>query len=84
MTVNVRLMGWLREYLRSDLTPFDECDMDVAPGTTVGGLAAHLGFRDELDFLAMRNGERVMPEALDLTVIADGDAIVYVPPLKGG
>lgn len=84
MKINVRLLGWLREYLRSDIDPFDDRDLDIDAGTTVGGLAAHLGFRDELDFLAMRNGERVLPEALDATVIEEGDAIVYVPPLKGG
>lgn len=84
MKVNVRLLGWLREYLRSDLERFDERDMELAPGTTVGSLAAALGFRDELDFLAMRNGERVPPERLDDTPLVDGDAIVYVPPLKGG
>ena len=84
MKINVRLMGWLREYLRSDIDPFDDRDLDVAPGTTVGSLAAELGFRHELDFLAMCNGERVLPEALDTTPLADGDAVVYVPPLKGG
>jgi sulfur carrier protein ThiS len=84
MKVNIRLLGWLREYLRSDLERFEERDMDLAPGTTVGSLAAELGFRDELDFLAMRNGERVPPERLDDTTLQDGDAIVYVPPLKGG
>ena len=32
----------------------------------------------------MRNGQHVLTEALDATALADGDTVVYVPPLKGG
>ncbi len=84
MKVNVRLMGWLREFLRSDIEKFDDKDLELADGLTVGGLADELGFRAETEFMAMRNGTHVKPEVLDTTVLADGDVVIYVPPLKGG
>ncbi len=84
MKINVRLMGWLREYLRSDIETFDDKDLELEDGITVGKLAEDLGFRAETEFMAMRNGQHVKPEVLDTTVLVDGDAVIYVPPLKGG
>lgn len=84
MQINVKLMGWLRHYLRDDLEHFDDKDLDVTDGQTVGGLAEWLGFRHDLEFLVLRNGERVASEALDTTVLVAGDELVYIPPLKGG
>ena len=65
MKVDVRLLGWLREYLREDLERFEEKTLELADATTVGGLADQLGFRAETDFMAMRNGHHVLPEALE-------------------
>jgi len=84
MKVNVRLLGWLREFLREDIEQFEERELEVADDATVGGLADHLGFRTETDFMVMHNGHHVPNEALDSTPIADGDTVVFVPPLKGG
>ena len=84
MNVNVRLMGWLREYLRPDIEQFDDKDFDLSDGITVGRLAEDLGFRAETDFMAMRNGQHVKPEVLDSTLLVEGDVVIYVPPLKGG
>jgi len=84
MKIDVRLLGWLREYLREDLERFEEKTLELPAGTTVGGLADYLGFRAETDFMAMRNGHHVLPEALDATPLADGDTVIFVPPLKGG
>lgn len=84
MKIDVRLLGWLREYLREELGRFDEATLDLADGTSVGTLASHLGFRGETDFLAMRNGVRVAPEEMDDTLLADRDTVVFLPPIKGG
>lgn len=84
MQVNVKLMGWLRHYLRDGIEEFDDRDLEVADDQTVGGLAAWLGFRHELDFLALVNGERVPPDRFDDTRLGAGDEVVYIPPLKGG
>ena len=84
MRVNVKLMGWLRHYLREGIEEFDDRDLELAAGETVGGLATALGFRGELDFLAMLNGERVPAERFDQTPLTDGDVLLYIPPLKGG
>jgi len=84
MRIDVRLLGWLREYLREDLERFEEKTLDLPDGMTVGGLADLLGFRAETDFMAMRNGHHVLPEALDAATLAEGDTVIFVPPLKGG
>lgn len=84
MLIEVRLLGWLREYLRADLERFDEKTLEFTEGTTVGALADALGFRGETDFLAMLNGERVAPEVLDDTRLADRDTVIFLPPIKGG
>jgi sulfur carrier protein ThiS len=82
--IEVRLLGWLREYLRADLERFDEKTLELAEGTSVGALADALGFRGETDFLAMLNGERVPPELLDDTTLAEQDTVIFLPPIKGG
>lgn len=84
MRVNVKLMGWLRHYLREGIEEFDDRALELAEDQTVGGLADWLGFRNELDFLALLNGERVPPECFDDTRLKADDEIVYIPPLKGG
>ncbi len=84
MRVTVRLIGGLRDYLAAHIDPFDEAGLELPDGQTVGQLASELGFRDETVFIALRNGEHVPTAALDETTLADGDSVVFVPPIKGG
>ncbi|MSR14980.1 MAG: hypothetical protein EXR86_10555 [Gammaproteobacteria bacterium] len=84
MQVNVKLLGWMREFLGDGIAHFDDKDFELAEGHTLGELINTLGFRTETPFMTMQNGDRVVDSVLDTTVIKDGDKIVFVPPLKGG
>jgi molybdopterin converting factor small subunit len=85
MRINVKLMGWMREYLDPGIERFDDRDFDLDDGTTLGALCDRFGFRSgETDFMAMLNGERIVDDALDVTRLTPDDKVVFVPPIKGG
>ncbi|MGD9600601.1 MAG: MoaD/ThiS family protein [Gammaproteobacteria bacterium] len=84
MRVNVKLVGWMREYLADDIEKFDDRDFDLPDGQNLLELIDRFGFRQETPFMVMRNGDRVLESALAATALADGDRLVFIPPLKGG
>lgn len=84
MQVNVRLMGWMREFLADGIPHFDDQDFELPEGFTLLDLVERFGFARETPFIVMRGGERVLDTAFVTTVLADQDRIVFVPPLKGG
>ena len=84
MRVNVRLLGWMREYLADGIPHFDDEDFDLAAGTSLQALVDRFGFQAETPFMVMRNGDRVLEEDYPGTLLADGDKLVFLPPLKGG
>ena len=84
MRINVKLMGWMREFLGDGIEHFDDQGFDLAEGMTLGQLSDRFGFRTETQFMAMQNGDRVLDDALDKTVLHEGDQVMFVPPLKGG
>lgn len=84
MRIQVKLMGWMRQYLTAGIEHFHEQHFELAEGMTLGELSDKFGFRNATVFVAMRNGDHVKDEALDGAVLHDGDEVVFVPPLKGG
>lgn len=82
--INVKLMGWMRQYLAAGVEHFHEQHFDLTEGMTLGELSDKFGFRTATAFVAMRNGDHVADDALDTTVMEDGDEVMFVPPLKGG
>lgn len=84
MRINVKLMGWMRQYLAAGIEHFNEQHFDLTEDMTLGELSDKFGFRAATTFVAMRNGDHVQDGALDATVLHDGDEVVFVPPLKGG
>ena len=83
MQVNVKLLGWMRQFLAEHIAHFDEQDFDFPEGTTAAGVVTRLGFADT-SFMLMRNGEKVPDASFADTPLQDGDSLVFVPPLKGG
>ena len=84
MRINVKLMGWMRQFLGDGIAHFTEQDFDLAEDMTLGQLCDKFGFRGGTAFMAMQNGDRVVDDALDTTVLHEGDQVMFVPPLKGG
>ena len=84
MRVNVRLLGWMREFLADGIAHFDDQDFDLAAGTTLQDLVDRFGFQAETAFMVMRNGDRVLEDDYPTTPLADADKLVFLPPLKGG
>ncbi len=84
MRINVKLMGWMREYLGPGIEHFDEQGFELVEGMTLGALSDKFGFRVATPFMTMCNGDHVQDTALDSTVLKDGDEVLFVPPLKGG
>ncbi len=83
MQVNVKLLGWMRQFLAEHIEHFDEQDFDLPAGTTAADVVARLGFTDT-SFMLMRNGEKVPDASFANTLLEAGDSLVFVPPLKGG
>lgn len=84
MHVNVKLMGWMREFLADGVAHFDDHDFELPAGYTLSQLIDKFGFARETPFMVMRNGDRVVDREFEATVLQDGDRIAFVPPLKGG
>ncbi len=84
MHVNIKLVGWMREFLGDGIAHFDDEDFDLAAGTTIADLTARFRFGEHTQFMVMCNGERVLEADYANTALNTGDQVVFVPPLKGG
>jgi len=83
MQVNVKLLGWMRQFLAEHIEHFDERDFELAENSTAADLVAQLGFGDT-SFMLMRNGDKLPDDLFGTTALHAGDSLVFVPPLKGG
>jgi sulfur carrier protein ThiS len=83
--VSVNLIGILQEYYpRAVDTAGGPVARETEPGTTVRGLLSALGIPDEEEYFIMLNGDRLDFPTARARVLADNDAVVLVPVIKGG
>lgn len=82
LDVKVKLYGTLRKYRPPDAggAPHHPFSLTLPAGTTIAGLAAHLGIPDGYVNAAALNGEAADVE----TVLHDGDVVGLFPPSAGG
>ncbi len=85
MKIRVRLFHTLARYTPGpgDMTdPGDRgfFELEVPPGTTVGGLLGRLGVPEGLTSLAFVDGRQ---ETLD-SVLPEGAEVMLIPPVPGG
>jgi len=80
MSVHVRLTGRL-----SDLVPRGEgeADLDIA-GDTLADLVDAIGLEGEEHLLTAVNGTMVPADERAGRLLADGDRVTMMPPVKGG
>jgi molybdopterin converting factor small subunit len=79
MKVQVKLLGTLRNKLPPEAR--GSTTLDLEPGTTVAGLLAKLGIGETSVHGVMINDALEADRARPL---AEGDALVVLPPMAGG
>ena len=88
MQISVKLLGHLVDLLppsgklgleRRRVTP-----LEIDDDTDLAALIAHIGLPANVEYFAMINEEHVPADALAMRELAEGDAVVLLPPLKGG
>lgn len=83
MNVTVRISGLAARYLPAD-SEGDQARLDLSEGATVESLMAQLGMPEDLAVLVVVNDE-VIPKARRAgRLLAAGETVSIVPPLKGG
>ena len=87
MQVTVKLIGTLADRLPPG-HPLEQPNgtntLELDAGASVAGLLRHIGLSVESEYFAMLNGDHVPAPELAGTTLSEGDALVLVPPMKGG
>ena len=87
MQVSIKLVGILVDRL-PDNHPLENAigtnTIELPGQPDVAALLTHVGLAPESEYFAMINGDHVPAEELSGTALNDGDAVVLVPPMKGG
>lgn len=81
MEVTLKMSGLIARYVPGSA---QGTTMSLLEGTTISGLMARLGLPGDETYLVIVNDSTVPKERLKTRVLADGDRISIVPPLKGG
>lgn len=81
MEVTLKMSGLIARYVPGSA---EGTTMSLLEGTTISGLMARLGLPGDESYLVIVNDSTVPKERIKTHVLADGDRISIVPPLKGG
>jgi sulfur carrier protein ThiS len=86
--ITVKLIGQLVDLLPASGplagNPRARAHLDVADDHDLAALLRDLGLPPDLEYFAMINEEHVPAAELPARALKDGDAVVLLPPLKGG
>ncbi len=83
MKITVRTSGLLDRYLPRDAQG-GTAVIEIADGATVGDVMARLGMPGGDKYLVIANDATVRESERAAHVLANGDTLAIVPPLKGG
>ena len=88
MRISVKLVGPLADRLPAGhplgANPRAANPLELAAGADVATLLRTLGLADDAEYFAMINEEHVPTAEVATRVLNAGDAVVLLPPLKGG
>jgi len=88
MRITVKLVGPLADRLPAGNplgpNPRNASPFELAEGADVATLLRALGLPPDLEYFAMLNEQHVPSTALSAQVLHEADAVVLLPPLKGG
>ncbi|MEE8445447.1 MAG: MoaD/ThiS family protein [Alphaproteobacteria bacterium] len=83
MKITVRTSGLLDRYLPQGAQD-GTAAIEIAEGATVADVMARLGMPGDGKYLVIANDATVREAERAAHVLADGDTLAIVPPLKGG
>ena len=83
MEISVTLFGGLRHYLPAG-SSFNKCTVALDEGANLEALLAKVPVPSDTPYMVLLNDERVTREAYAETLIRADDAVVLLPPIKGG
>ena len=83
MNITVRTSGLLDRYLPQGAAG-NTAVLEIADGASVTDVMARLGMPGDDKYLVIANGATVRESERAAHVLADGDTLAIVPPLKGG
>jgi sulfur carrier protein ThiS len=88
MRITVKLVGPLADRLPANHplgpNPRSASPLELAEGADVATLLRALGLPTDLEYFAMLNEQHVPSTELATQILHDADAVVLLPPLKGG
>ncbi len=83
MKITVKTSGLLDRYLPEGAAG-GSAELEIPDGTSVADVMARLGMPGDDKYLVIANGATVREAERAAHVLADGDTLAIVPPLKGG
>jgi len=88
MRITVKLVGPLADRLPAShplgANPRAACPLEIDEGADVTALLTAIGLSAEAEYFAMINDEHVPSADIATRRLHAGDAVVLLPPLKGG
>ncbi len=84
MRITLKLYASLSDYLPQEARRTNEWPMEVADGTTVGGVIARQQLPSKLVHLVLVNGHFVPPDDRCARTLAENDVLAIWPPVAGG
>lgn len=83
MQVSVKLFGGLRQYLPAG-SAFNSCVLTVPEDSELTDVLSQLSIPEDKTYIVLFNDVKLDKEAYVDTSVSASDAIVLLPPIKGG
>ena len=83
MQISVTLFGGLRHYLPAG-SSFNKCMVDIDDGASLAQLLERLPVPSDKPYMVLLNDEKVADNRYGEITIEGDDAVVLLPPIKGG
>lgn len=83
MQISVKLFGALRQFLPPG-SQFNSCQLTVGEDASINDVLLKLPIPDDKPFLVLFNDTKIDREQYADISVSASDAIVLLPPIKGG
>ena len=83
MDITVTLFGALRHHLPPG-SAFNKCQVNIADDASLADLLAALPLPADTAYMVLLNDEKVQADDFASITVSTDDAVVLLPPIKGG